>query len=975
MMLPRNATNFPPPGREPRPNHMSKNRILTKKIAEKFLLEKLDSADSFTHLEDAAAEILARHEGSLWLSNLTSLSDAAAKALSKHKGGIDLSMVATLSQAAATSLAKIQGVPGEGAFLQFGSLTLTPEIAGILAKFGGDLVSFKVSAISFGVARAFRGFKGRLALGNVTTLDDETAAELARRKIPPYLDGLRCVRDTPGHMALAACLAGLDAEQDFLPLSSLIEVGPRASEVLCRYRGCTLSVNPKILQALRKLRLQFAQNAANEEALPQEWQNGRVVLGKPPAHPLKGHQAQRINPRSASSWWLPASVPKWFIDRLEDRHKTKAHGESPSLSPEAAGLLRQHAEAWYRLSQAESRSTTDLQDTKLQSLANLPVPPEFSSGKVLLPPPKMTLSKAYQWKADFEGEDYRAVLHYHKYLPSRHVGTITDPNGYPAKSMSPEAADLYRRHRAFWEAKFLESGSQAKVASQKRQQLVQKQISQGAASSGLSHKELEAKLTLLANQSTQGKLNRAAETIAGFVDAGLYLALLAGSSISKEGDLKPGKALKRFGEHGTLIMLVALAHMPEGLQLDPSLCRGARMNVGVSEENLSIVVEMLVPKLPNLRPDSIVSLDIPILSVPMAQFLTKIENGDFEFGRLKILDAQVAAVLARTNAYLNLGIPSISDEAAKAFINHKGALIINEIKTLSDSAAKSLADKDGDLSICLKALPASTANMLARHKGGTLSFPSLVTISPEAAQALSSHSAELVLGEKFGCYSSFTLEPDAAEHLSRHGGNLTINGLKNLTDKAAMALSQLKYALTLEELRDLPTGPGGVALCKKLCDSSIKELSFLYLRSLSRNCAAALALGKGALAISLEETKWSDDVLLALAAHRGSLTIDPRHLSDASGRALGQRSAKTALTLRYLKSLTDVAAKALSVYGGMLSMESDNKITMSPEAARLLTKRNSLPGILKSHLNHAARKVFDANGRWDEQTSTWTRAT
>jgi len=42
----------------------------------------------FTAVEDAAAESLSKHEGSLNLSRLTSLSDAAVESLSKHEGPI-----------------------------------------------------------------------------------------------------------------------------------------------------------------------------------------------------------------------------------------------------------------------------------------------------------------------------------------------------------------------------------------------------------------------------------------------------------------------------------------------------------------------------------------------------------------------------------------------------------------------------------------------------------------------------------------------------------------------------------------------------------------------------------------------------------------------------------------------------------------------------------------------------------------------
>ena len=63
----------------------------------------------FTSIEDAAAEVLAKHKGSLVLNGLTELSDAAAEALAKHKGWLDLGSLTELSDAQAESLAKHKG--------------------------------------------------------------------------------------------------------------------------------------------------------------------------------------------------------------------------------------------------------------------------------------------------------------------------------------------------------------------------------------------------------------------------------------------------------------------------------------------------------------------------------------------------------------------------------------------------------------------------------------------------------------------------------------------------------------------------------------------------------------------------------------------------------------------------------------------------------------------------------------------------
>ena len=84
---------------------MSDEKVLTKEIAEVCLSFALNLYE-FTAIEDAAAESLSKHEGSLILFGLTELSDAAAESLSKHEGTLFLAGLTELSDAAAESLSK-----------------------------------------------------------------------------------------------------------------------------------------------------------------------------------------------------------------------------------------------------------------------------------------------------------------------------------------------------------------------------------------------------------------------------------------------------------------------------------------------------------------------------------------------------------------------------------------------------------------------------------------------------------------------------------------------------------------------------------------------------------------------------------------------------------------------------------------------------------------------------------------------------
>ena len=92
-----------------------KANVLTKEIAEKYAGGNLES---FTTIEDEAAEILSKHnEGWLYLAGLTELSDAAAESLSKTKLELVLTGLTTISDAAAESLSRHKG----------GELSLGPE--------------------------------------------------------------------------------------------------------------------------------------------------------------------------------------------------------------------------------------------------------------------------------------------------------------------------------------------------------------------------------------------------------------------------------------------------------------------------------------------------------------------------------------------------------------------------------------------------------------------------------------------------------------------------------------------------------------------------------------------------------------------------------------------------------------------------------------------------------------------------------
>ncbi len=501
-----------------------------------------------------------------------------------------------------------------------------------------------------------------------------------------------------------------------------------------------------------------------------------------------------------------------------------------------------------------------------------------------------------------------------------------------------------------WVQRFLADGwEEVPAASRAQSKAVEQRVEKAAATAGLSRPELEANPDRLAGLAEQGDLKLIADMVAGFDDPGLFQALLAGASISPEGDLKSGKPLKRFKEQAELILLLAVAFVPEGVEVDASLRRDAVMNVKVSSDNVDIVAEMLAPRLPGLKPSLRYTDDL---------------------GELSELKPATAALLARLkeSLYLN-GLKVLSDAAAEALAKHEGDLSLGGLTGLSEAAAEALGQHVGDLELGLKDLPEAIATRLAAHQGG-LEFPHVRSISPAAAAQLEKHTGELSLG-KHDFFSSglvFTLSADAARHLGRHTGPLCFPSLKHLDPEVALALSAQQHGLKMPDIEEFPPGRTGVALCERLAETPGDDLSLIAINRLEPACAAALARFKGDLWLSVNE--WNDGALTALGAHRGNLRIDPKQISDEVGRALGLRRADSSLKIESYGtvSLTDIAAEALSAYAGGLAFE--GSIEMSPEAAGHLVKRRSI-GIFRSKLKSAVRKIFESAGSWTG--ATWTR--
>lgn len=665
---------------------MNKPNILTLEIAERFLKNNNSvDLDQFTYIEEPAAE-----------------------ALSKHKGSLSLDGITTLSKAAASSLARAEPSLGEHNALSFKSLVPSNDVTKQLAKYQGNQIVFGLTSIDLSFAKAMSSFQGDLWLGNVFQLDDDVAGELAKRSGKTYLDKVQEYKDEPGHLALAHALVN----HDELFLRGLKQVSPEALQVFAKFNGASLVAEPIFEKKLLALRNKQAKN--HKLTVPEEWNSGRIVPLQRPANPLKGRNAQRTVAERAS-WWLPKKVCRWFVQKLDDAHKTVVSGSGKYISYEAEKLLREKADSWLWLMESEVKGAKENEASSIKSLATIKPPKQFKDGKISLPQPKNPVAKAYCWKPDFEGEDYQSVLNYYIYLPAKHVGSTIDSNGYSAKSMSPEASELYRNHRAFWEGKHAEQKAKAKAVAATQKKTTKENFDKAAANAGLSREELDAKLNRLGELVEQENLKLAADMIAGFGDAWLYEALLAGASVTADGDLKPGKVLKRFKKHDKTIMLLAVAFMPENSEAGKLIPRSNVFKIDVEDENIGLFDEYLLSKITNLEPRSV--------------SLCGLEN----------LSPETARFLSMYSGHLDLSIDHISDATAVALAEHKGPLILNGFECLTDFAAESLSKHIGDLSLGIHELTERQAFLLAKHCG-SLAFSSLMEITAESISALASAS-------------------------------------------------------------------------------------------------------------------------------------------------------------------------------------------------------------------------------------------
>lgn len=228
------------------------------------------------------------------------------------------------------------------------------------------------------------------------------------------------------------------------------------------------------------------------------------------------------------------------------------------------------------------------------------------------------------------------------------------------------------------------------------------------------------------------------------------------------------------------------------------------------------------------------------------------EKGNLDLTGLENLDSGVALALSKRRGSLIFDITKISDGAAKEISNHSDDLYFFRLANLSPTAAKYLSKHKGKFLAIdgLKELTEDQASELSHYKG-TLRLSSVKSLTEKTAESLSGTQGQLNLsglaeiGETEAHTKLFAkllenqygiefkhlknLPSKAAELIHLHPGNynfpkvnkitdetseflgkipgngrLDLNGLKELSPKAAIALRQFQgFSLSLDGLMEL----------------------------------------------------------------------------------------------------------------------------------------------------------------------------
>jgi hypothetical protein len=286
-------------------------------------------------------------------------------------------------------------------------------------------------------------------------------------------------------------------------------------------------------------------------------------------------------------------------------------------------------------------------------------------------------------------------------------------------------------------------------------------------------------------------------------------------------------------------------------------------------------------------------------------------RGRLDLSSLDPLSAEEARGLARHEGELNLdGLRCLGPGVAAALSRHKGRLSLNGVESLTADDASHLAKADGDLLLdSLKVLDDAAGAQLAKNTG-ELSLKRVTAIADSAAGCLAVRETPALIDSFVANHALLPkLSPEKAALLARYRVDLNLDRLTHLTDEAAAELGAHVGKLSLNGLYDLsPRAAKGLAQRQ-----GHWKLSLDGLRKIGVKAAGNLAKHPGKLTLN-GLVELPDSIAEQLVDHEGwaielnGLTV----LTDSVATILASRRAPWRLSLMGLKSLSDFSRGALS---------------------------------------------------------------
>jgi hypothetical protein len=368
---------------------------------------------------------------------------------------------------------------------------------------------------------------------------------------------------------------------------------------------------------------------------------------------------------------------------------------------------------------------------------------------------------------------------------------------------------------------------------------------------------------------------------------------------------------------------------------------------------------------------------------------TLLRSSDGLFGVTSISPAAAEALgripeaaAGKPNVGFNFpSLEELSPETARLLMNRRWAGISLGAREAAPETVRRMVRQSSNVSLGLTAITPEVAAAFGEMAsdtvslgGGTLAFPRLSELSPEAARALVTalnrgeevptfgglnRTPQLFIGGRGLAGIAPPLTPALARELARYRGRLSIAGLRGeLAPEAAAALQAYRGPSI-----DL-SGPA----IDRLSPETAAELAKipvkldLPLRVLDSVPLAKKLAGQSSLSLN-DLTVLSDEAAQALARHERDLSLNGlTTLSAEAAKALSQHQA-LGLRLNGLTTLSEEAAKALAQSKGLLSL--NGLTTLSADAAQSLGQYQgdlSLAGLTR--LSAEAAKALAAADKW-----------